>query len=60
MTLLMELQKYKTEGIAPSCKQEKFKLEKLSKIDVYKGLQNYATAIDWENLFSLFHGKREF
>ena len=52
--------KYKTEGIAPSCKQEKFKLEKLSKIDVYKGLQNYATAIDWENLFSLFHGKREF
>ena len=32
----------------------------LIKIDVYKGLQNYATAIDWENLFSLFHGKREF
>jgi UDP-N-acetylglucosamine:LPS N-acetylglucosamine transferase len=49
--------KYKTEGIAPCCKQEKFKLEKLSKIDVYKGLQNYTTVINWENLFSLFHSK---
>jgi len=49
--------KYKKDGIAPSCKQEKFKLEKLSKIAVYKGLQNYATVIDWENLFRLFHRK---
>ena len=47
--------KYKAEGIAPSCKQEKFKLEKLSKIDIYKGLQNYTTGIDWEAQFKIFN-----
>ena len=53
--------KYKMEGIAPSCKQDKFRIEKLSKIDVYKGLQNFSNEeIDWENLFSLFQSKREF
>lgn len=49
--------KYKLEGIAPSCKQVKFKLEKLSKIAIYKGLQNYTTAYNWKDLFSLFNGK---
>ncbi len=50
--------KYKAEGIAPSCKQDKFKLEKLSKIEDYQGLQNFSNeAIDWEELFSLFQGE---
>lgn len=48
--------KFKKEGISPSCNQEDFKLEMVSKIDVYKGLRNYATVINWENLFSLFKG----
>jgi uncharacterized protein (TIGR00661 family) len=46
--------KYKHEGIAPSCKQEKFKLSKLDKIDLYRGLQNYSTEIRWKDLFRLF------
>lgn len=49
--------KYKKEGIAPCSKQEKFTIQKLSKIEVYKGLQDFSTEIDWKNLFSLFHGK---
>lgn len=49
--------KYKIEGIAPSCKQEKFKQEMLSKVAVYKGLQNFTTEIDWNILFGLFHSK---
>lgn len=46
--------KYKQEGIAPSCKQEKFKLSKIDKIDLYRGLQNYSKEIRWKDLFRLF------
>lgn len=46
--------KYKNEGVAPSCKQHKFKLKKIEKIDLYRGLQNYSTEIRWKELFRLF------
>lgn len=46
--------KYKQEGVAPSCKQDKFKLSKIEKIDLYRGLQNYSTEIRWKDLFRLF------
>lgn len=46
--------KYKHEGIAPSCKQEKFKRSKIEKIDLYRGLQNYSSEIRWKDLFRLF------
>lgn len=46
--------KLKKEGIIPSCSQEKFKIEKLNKIDLYKGFTNYNTKITWKELFDLF------
>lgn len=46
--------KYKQEGIAPSCKQEKFKQSKIEKIDLYRGFQNYSSEISWKDLFRLF------
>ncbi|MBP6074489.1 MAG: glycosyltransferase [Flavobacterium sp.] len=47
-------EKYRLEGIAPSCTQEKFTIEKLKDLDQYNGLQNFATPIDWKYLFRLF------
>lgn len=49
--------KFDKEGIIPSCKQEKFKIEKLSKIDYYKGFTNYSKKITWKELFNLFQSK---
>ena len=46
--------KFKKEGIIPSCKQENFKIEKLNKIDLYKGFTNYSKKITWKELFGLF------
>ena len=46
--------KFKKEGIIPSCKQESFKIEKLNKIDLYKGFSNYNERITWNQLFHLF------
>lgn len=46
--------KFKQEGIIPSCKQEKFKLEKLNQLDLYKGFENYRFETNWVELFSLF------
>lgn len=46
--------KFKKEGIIPSCKQENFKIEKLNKIDLYKGFTNYSEKITWKELFGLF------
>ena len=46
--------KYKAEGIAPSCKQEKFTVDKIEKIPLYRGLQNFSTNISWTELFRLF------
>ena len=46
--------KYKAEGIAPSCKQHKFSIDKLDKIELYRGLQEFSTEISWKDLFRLF------
>lgn len=46
--------KFDKEGIIPSCKQEKFKLKKLDKIEFYKGFTNYSKKITWKELFDLF------
>jgi len=46
--------KYKQEGIAPSCRQEKFKLSKLSKIELYRGFSKSKTVLKWKDLFSVF------
>ena len=47
-------EKYRLEGIAPSCTQNEFTIEKLKDLDQYNGLQNFATPIDWKYLFRLF------
>lgn len=47
-------EKYTLEGIAPSCIQDEFTIEKLKDLYHYKGLQNFAKPIDWNYLFRLF------
>jgi len=48
----------KSLGIAPSCKQEKFKVKKLNKVAVYKGLKTLSQQqVNFSELFSLFEGK---
>lgn len=49
--------KYKKEGIVPYAKQDKFVIENLYEIDLYKGLQHYNTNLDWKKLFLLFERK---
>lgn len=45
-------------GIAPSCRQQKFKYKKLRKVAVYKGLKTIARPqVRFGELFSLFQGK---
>jgi len=46
--------KFKEEGIAPSCKQEKFKLSKLDKVGLYRGFSNTTSTLKWKDLFSVF------
>lgn len=46
--------KFKEEGIAPSCKQEKFKLSKLNKVALYRGFSNSSSALKWKDLFAVF------
>ncbi len=43
-------------GIVPSCKQEKFTLEKLDKVILYKGLKTFKQQQDLQELFSIFRG----
>jgi hypothetical protein len=47
-------EKYRIDGIAPSCKQEEFSIDQLMTIENYIGLQNFSTEINWEFLFRLF------
>ena len=49
--------KYKKEGLAPYCKQENFKINKLLEVNLYKGFQDYNAKIDWKILFELFQKK---
>ena len=46
--------KLKKEGSVPSCKQEKFTLDKLEKIDIYSGFRTYNFEKDWSTLFDVF------
>jgi len=46
--------KLKRNGMAPFVKQEKFTMEKLSEVQLYKGFKSINTPVDWENLFSVF------
>jgi uncharacterized protein (TIGR00661 family) len=46
--------KYKKEGLVPYCKQEKFKIGKLLKVDLYKGLKDFKTTINWKEMFQIF------
>ncbi len=41
-------------GLAPSCKQKDFTLEKLNSIENYKGLKRFNPEVDYEDLFCLF------
>ena len=49
--------KFKSEIVAPSCKQEKFKASKLEKIHFYRGFKDFSVDPNWNELFSLFQGK---
>ncbi|MFC4816071.1 glycosyltransferase [Flavobacterium sp. GCM10023249] len=46
--------KFKEEGLAPSCKQEKFKVKKLEKINLYKGLRSFESNTKWMDLLEIF------
>ncbi|MES2812914.1 MAG: glycosyltransferase [Bacteroidota bacterium] len=46
--------KFKNEGLAPSCKQDKFKLSKLDKLGLYRGFSNIETTVKWKELFEIF------
>jgi uncharacterized protein (TIGR00661 family) len=47
--------KFKNEGIAPTCKQDNFKVELLEKVDFYKGFVGYNQVEKLENLFEIFN-----
>ncbi len=44
----------KEKGIVPSCSQEKFTIEKLNEIPLYKGLKDFRHQTDFKKLFALF------
>lgn len=46
--------KFKKEGIAPTCKQDEFKLELLAKVDFYKGFKGYQSNVELNELFKIF------
>lgn len=46
--------KFKSEIVAPSCNQEKFKASKLEKIHFYKGFKDFSVEVNWSELFDLF------
>lgn len=49
--------KLRHEGLVPSIKQDKFKIENLIEVDLYKGLPDLETTAHWKSLFSLFESK---
>jgi uncharacterized protein (TIGR00661 family) len=44
-------------GVAPSCNQDEFTIEKLNEIDRFKGFETYQDDMNYKTLFSLFQGK---
>lgn len=51
--------KLKNDGYVPFAKQEKFRIERLNEVELYKGLPNREEQIHWKNLLSLFEGERK-
>jgi uncharacterized protein (TIGR00661 family) len=49
--------KYKREGLIPTSKQDKFKLEDLLAVPLYAGLPRTNLTDNWEQLFLLFEGE---
>jgi len=45
------------KGIVPSCRQEKFNLNKLEEIELFKGLKSLKSTVDYHKLFRLFEGE---
>jgi len=46
--------KYKKEGLIPTSKQDKFKLEDLLAVPLYAGLPKINDATNWQELFQVF------
>lgn len=49
--------KYKREGLIPTARQDKFKMDDLNEVIVYKGLPKFTSDVNWKNLFLLFEGE---
>lgn len=47
-------EKLQEEGLVPYATQENFKIEDLSKIDLFKGLPELDITVNWEELFKVF------
>nr|WP_256259905.1 glycosyltransferase [Winogradskyella luteola] len=47
-------EKFSSEGIAPSCKQDAFEIKMLNDIKDYSGFNNFQYEINYKKLFSLF------
>lgn len=53
-------EKLKLEGIAPSCNQKDFSIDKLKSVNEYSGFVNFKSSPDFSGLFDLFKSKGEF
>jgi predicted glycosyltransferase len=40
--------------VVPSCTQEEFSLDQLERISSYSGLEAFSSAVDFDELFSVF------
>ncbi|HLP63535.1 glycosyltransferase [Flavobacterium sp.] len=49
--------KYKREGLIPTARQDKFKMDDLNEVIVYKGLPKFTSDANWKNLFLLFESE---
>jgi uncharacterized protein (TIGR00661 family) len=49
--------KFKSNGLAPYCKQESFIIEKLEEAKLYNEFSSINSIIDWETLFQVFKVK---
>lgn len=50
-------QRMQEQNLAPFCRQEDFRLEKIKDIENFKGLKTFDNAVNFTELFSLFKGK---
>lgn len=49
--------KYKKEGMVPKSNQDKFKVDDLLSVPLYKGLPKITSTTNWDDLFHLFESK---